>query len=161
MLGNNSCLKWTILSIAGLFLEWLENKGGVWHGAAVTQVLFKSIWSSQIKSNNSSQNEFSSSSEVQSYRMGSTNTREVLKEELMLLWNERIQLWWFQDLVRMPPGVYLGRCFKACLFRRRPREMPERLYSSDGPGTTWCPPREISGHGWGEECLSFPTETGG
>ena len=57
-------------------------------------------------------------------RVRSSDIRERLKVEPLLLRIERSQMRWFGHLVRMPPGRLPGEVFRACPTGRRPRGRP-------------------------------------
>uniref|UniRef100_A0A8C6Q6A0 Reverse transcriptase domain-containing protein n=1 Tax=Nothobranchius furzeri TaxID=105023 RepID=A0A8C6Q6A0_NOTFU len=57
-------------------------------------------------------------------RVRSSDIREGLGVEPLLLRIERSQMRWFGDLVRMPPGCLPGEVFRACPAGRRPPGRP-------------------------------------
>ena len=57
-------------------------------------------------------------------RVRSSDIREFLEIEPLLLWVERSQLRWFGHLIRMPPDRLVKRVFRECPIGRRPRGRP-------------------------------------
>uniref|UniRef100_A0A8C6M4A0 Reverse transcriptase domain-containing protein n=1 Tax=Nothobranchius furzeri TaxID=105023 RepID=A0A8C6M4A0_NOTFU len=88
-------------------------------------------------------------------RVRSSDIREGLGVEPLLLRIERSQLRWFGHLVRMPPGRLPGEVFRAC--PGSTQDTLERLHLQSGPGTPRGPAGGAGGEGRGEDSLELPS----
>uniref|UniRef100_A0A3Q3XBL8 RING-type domain-containing protein n=1 Tax=Mola mola TaxID=94237 RepID=A0A3Q3XBL8_MOLML len=80
-------------------------------------------------------------------RVRSTDIREELRVEPLLLRVERSQLRWFGHLGRMPPGRLPGEVLRACPSGRRPRGRPRTSWRDYISRLAWerlgVPPEEL------------------
>ncbi|KAK3515128.1 hypothetical protein QTP70_007237 [Hemibagrus guttatus] len=80
-------------------------------------------------------------------RVRSSDTREELGVEPLLLHIERGQLRWLRHLFRMPPGRLLGEVFQACPTGKRPRGRPRTRWRDYVSRLAWkrlgVPPEEL------------------
>ncbi|XP_049451749.1 acetylserotonin O-methyltransferase 2 isoform X2 [Epinephelus fuscoguttatus] len=99
-------------------------------------------------------------------RVRSSDIREGLGVDPLLLHIERSQLRWFGHLVRMPFGhllldASLGRCFRHVQpggDLGPPQDTLEGLHHPAGLGTPRGSLGRADGSGWGEDCLGFFAE---
>ncbi|KAI3357197.1 hypothetical protein L3Q82_015654 [Scortum barcoo] len=97
--------------------------------------------------------------DVQRYTVRSSDIRERLKVEPLLLHVERSQLRWFGHLVRMPPRHLPAEVFQACpSWEETPGQPQDTLEGLYLLGTPRDPPGGAGGSGWGEDCLGLSAE---